>query len=64
MMGTYYQDLKKNNPKKYADLCIAGNSDKFALKMMVKALSILPMLNTPEDELRLSAAKRLLRNRY
>jgi hypothetical protein len=63
-MGTYYEDLKKNNPAKYADLRIAGNSDKFALKMMVKALSILPMLNTPEDEIRLAAAKRLLRNRY
>jgi hypothetical protein len=63
-MGTYYEDLKKNNPAKYADLRIAGNSDKFALKMMVKALSVLPMLNTPEDEIRLAAAKRLLRNRY
>jgi hypothetical protein len=63
-MGTYYQDLAKNNPAKFADLKIAGNSDKVALKNMVRALSILPGLNTPEDEIRLAAAKRLLRNRY
>jgi len=63
-MSTYYEDLKKNNPDKYADLRIAGNSDKFALKNMVKALQCLPGLNTPADELRLAAAKRLLRNRY
>jgi hypothetical protein len=63
-MGTYYQDLKKNNPAKFADLRIAGNSDKVALKNMVRALSILPRLNTPEDDNRLAAAKRLLRNRY
>jgi ATP-dependent Lon protease len=63
-MSTYYEDLKINNPKKYADLRIAGNSDKVVLKNMVRALSILPWLNTSEDELRLAAAKRLLRNRY
>jgi len=63
-MGTYYQDLKINNPAKFADLRIAGNSDKVALKNMVRALSILPGLNTSEDEIRLAAAKRLLRNRY
>lgn len=63
-MGTYYQDLAKNNPAKFADLKIAGNSDKTALKNMVRALQILPGLNTPADDARLAAAKRLLRNRY
>jgi len=64
-MGTYYDDLKINNPKKYADLVLAGGgSNKVVLKNMVRALSMLPYLNTPQDELRLAAAKRLLRNRY
>ena len=63
-MGTYYQDLAKNNPAKFADLKIAGGSGKTALKNMVRALQMLPSLNTPADEARLSAAKRLLRNRY
>ena len=63
-MSTYYEDLKKNNPAKYADLRIAGNSDKVALKNMIRALSILPGLNTLDDDNRLKAAKRLLRNRY
>ena len=63
-MSTYYEDLKKNNPAKYSDRKIAGSSDRDCLKRMVKALQCLPGLNTPEDEIRLAAAKRLLRNRY
>ena len=64
-MGTYYDDLKKNNPAKYADMVLAGGgSNKQVLKNMVRALSMLPALNTPQDEIRLAAAKRLLRNRY
>ena len=63
-MSTYYEDLKANNPAKYADVRIAGNQDKIALKNMIRALTILPMLNTAEDNIRLVAAKRLLRNRY
>lgn len=63
-MGTYIQDLKANNPAKYADVRIAGDQDKIALKNMIRALTILPMLNTAEDNIRLAAAKRLLRNRY
>ena len=63
-MGTYIQDLKANNPAKYADVRIAGNQYKIALKNMIRALTILPMLNTAEDNIRLAAAKRLLRNRY
>ena len=56
-MGTYYQDMQKNNPAKYADLVIAGNSDRTALKNMVKALQIMRGLNTAEDEARLAAAR-------
>jgi hypothetical protein len=63
-MSTYYEDLKMNNPAKYADRRIAGTLDKVALKNMIRALSILPLLNTNEDEIRLAAAKRLIRNRY
>lgn len=63
-MGTYLDDLKRNNPAKYADVIIAGNQDKTCLRNMVKALNMLPLLNTPEDNARLAAAKRLLRNRY
>jgi len=63
-MSSYYQDLKAQNPAKYADMVLAGGNSGVALKNMVKALSMLPMLNSPEDNLRLAAAKRLLKNRY
>lgn len=63
-MSNYYEDLKINNPAKYADLRIAGNSDKVALKNMIRALSILPGLNSDADDLRLAASKRLLKNKY
>lgn len=63
-MSTYYEDLKKSNPKKYADMVLAGGNSGVALRNMIKALSMMPMLNTPEQNLRLAAAKRLLRNRY
>lgn len=63
-MGMYLDDLKKNNPAKYADVVIAGNQDKVSLRNMVKALSMMQILNSPEENLRLAAAKRLLRNRY
>lgn len=36
---------------------ILGNQPKWALKNMVKALKLLPYLNTAEDELRLKAAQ-------
>lgn len=60
----YLDDLKKNNPAKYADVVIAGNQDRVSLRNMVKALGMMQMLNSPEENLRLAAAKRLLRNRY
>jgi len=36
---------------------IVGNQPKWALRNMVKALEMLPALNTPEDNERLQAAK-------
>jgi len=42
---------------------IVGNQPTWALKNMVKALKMLPWRNTVEDELRLQAAKVVLRER-
>ena len=63
-MGTYYQDLKKNQPAKYADMVLAGGNTGVMLKNMIRALEMLPALNTPQDLIRLAAAKRLQRTRY
>ena len=40
---------------------IVGNRPKWELKNMVKALSLMPWMNTPEDEKRLEAGKLLLK---
>ena len=42
---------------------IVGNQPTWALKNMVKALKMLPALNTAEDDLRLEAAKVVIRER-
>jgi hypothetical protein len=42
---------------------LIGNQDSHSLKMMVKALNMLPALNTPEDEERLAAANLILKHR-
>lgn len=42
---------------------IVGNQPEWALKNMVKALKMLPMLNTAEDEQRLAAALVVLKSR-
>ena len=42
---------------------LVGNQPTYALKNMVKALNMLPWLNTPQDERRLEAAKLLIRER-
>jgi hypothetical protein len=42
---------------------IVGNQPTWALKNMVKALKMLPRLNTAEDELNLQAAKIVLKDR-
>jgi hypothetical protein len=40
---------------------IVGNQPLWALKNMVKALQMLPRLNTADDELRLKAARMVLK---
>jgi hypothetical protein len=42
---------------------LVGNQDTTSLKNMIRALSMLPALNTPEDEERLAAAKFILKAR-
>ena len=42
---------------------LVGNQDSVSLKNMIRALSMLPALNTAEDEERLAAAKFILRSR-
>lgn len=42
---------------------LVGNQDITSLKNMIRALSMLPALNTPEDEERLAAAKFILKAR-
>lgn len=42
---------------------IVGNQPEWALRNMVKALKMLPLLNTDEDKLRLQAAKIVLRGK-
>lgn len=64
-MSTYLQDLKKTNPQLAADYELVGNQSTGALRNMVKALSlpISQFMNTPEDNKRLAAAKRILKSR-
>ena len=42
---------------------IIGNQPKYAIKNMVKALSMLTWLNTDQDKLRLEAAKICLKTK-
>tara|TARA_B100000242_G_C42749314_1_gene349374 strand:- start:423 stop:590 length:168 start_codon:yes stop_codon:yes gene_type:complete len=42
---------------------IIGNQPKYAIKNMIKALNMLPLLNTDEDKLRLEAAKICLKTK-
>jgi hypothetical protein len=60
-MSTWYEDLKKSDPALAADYAITGQQPAWALNNMVKALSLMPILNTPEEAARLKAARRILR---
>ncbi|HSG62641.1 MAG TPA: hypothetical protein VLA24_14530 [Pseudomonadales bacterium] len=62
-MSTWKDDMKRSNPSLAADYAIVGNQDTTSLRNMVRALQMLPFLNTPEDEARLAAAKRILKAR-
>jgi hypothetical protein len=42
---------------------IVGNQPRWAIKNMVRALSMLPALNSPEDDLRLAAGRVALRTK-
>lgn len=42
---------------------LVGNQPTWALKNMVKALKMLPLMNTGEDEKRLAAAKLIIKER-
>lgn len=42
---------------------VVGNQPRWALKNMVVALELLPLLNTLEDDARLEAAKIVLRGK-
>jgi len=42
---------------------IVGNQPKYALKNMIKALQMCAWLNTTEDDLRLIAAKIVIKNK-
>jgi hypothetical protein len=42
---------------------IVGNQDSVSLRNMIKALQMLPLLNTPEDEERLMAGQIVLKAR-
>ncbi len=42
---------------------ITGNQPLWALRNMVLALSMMPMMNTPEENKRLEAGKHLLKTR-
>ncbi len=41
---------------------IIGNQPKWAIKNMIQALESMPLLNTPEDDERLIAAKIAIKN--
>jgi len=60
-MGTWLDDLKKTDPALAADWAIVGNQSRASLRNMVRALEIMPRLNTDEDNKRLAAAKRILK---
>jgi hypothetical protein len=61
-MSTWLDDLRKTNPRLASAYSIVGNQSRFALRNMVRALTIMPMLNTDEDNRRLEAAQYILSN--
>ena len=62
-MSTWKDDMRKQNPKLAAAYDVVGNQSHDHLRNMVKALKMLPALNTAEDIRRLSAAEFILKNR-
>ena len=63
-MSTWLSDMKKTNPALAADYAIVGNQSRDDLRRMVKALESLGgFFNTEEDNIRLTAAKRILKHK-
>lgn len=59
--STWYSDLKKKDPQLAAAYAVVGvNQPMFALRNMVRALSSMNLLNTPDDEKRLEVAKYII----
>jgi hypothetical protein len=62
IMSTWLEDLYKTaKPEVARDWEIVGNQDRDTLRKMVKALTMFEILNTPEENERLAAAKRILK---
>jgi hypothetical protein len=61
-MSTWLNDIRRKNPALANAYAIAGIQPVWALRAMVKALSMHAWLNTPEDNARLSAARFIIRN--
>ncbi len=59
-MSTWLQDIERKSPELAAAWKIVGNQDRQCLRNMVRALSTLTLLNTPDDDRRLTAAKYIL----
>jgi hypothetical protein len=62
-MSTWIDDLKEKDPQLYADQKLAGFQSEWALHNMVAALEMLPFLNSPAENARLEAAKRVLKRK-
>jgi hypothetical protein len=62
-MTTWLQDMERKDPKLAAAYKVVGNQDRVCLRNMVRALSTMTLLNTPDDEKRLAAAKYILAKR-
>lgn len=59
-MSTWLDDLKKQNPALAADYRLTGNQSIDTLRKMIRALESLPAYNTPQENDRLAAAKRIV----
>jgi hypothetical protein len=59
---TWLTDLKRTNPALAADYALVGNQSGAPLRNMVKALSLFPSINSQEENIRLAAAKRVLKS--
>ena len=59
-MSTWLQDLSRSDPALADAYRVVGNQSRTCLRNMVRALSIMNLLNTAEDNRRLAAAQYIL----